>query len=231
MLASPSKDDHATQSKVVTESQTSQASSLESRPRWDKRPLRNPPAGLRGVRPVTQEPWLEVQMEDLKSKLSFGHEDEYEYQDGKNYFVEEARRQRELNDAGKAWKTEPVRHVPPALRGQQHRRREPWSASNDDISFLNAVDGVSVNEFYAVTADRDNRVAPTIVQPTWDGSHKLGRPSTRPGMPGRSADLVAERQWRAHHYRAARAPGAPESGPAVRRGSPPKIKHKAKTER
>ena len=227
MIASPSKEGGGGHhSKDVTDpSQTSQASSGEGgRPRWDKRPLINPPGAVRGLRPVTQEPWVEVQQEDNKTKHSFGHEDEYEYSDGYNFLVDEARRNREENSSGQAWRVTPVRHVPAALRGQKPRRKEPWTASNDDISFLNAIDGVSVNEFYAVTADRDNRVTPTIVQPSWDGSQKLGRPSMRP-------DLVAERQWRAQHFRAARAPGAPEGGPVHR--SPPKAKGKlkAKTER
>jgi hypothetical protein len=227
MIASPSKEGGGGHhSKDVTDpSQTSQASSGEGgRPRWDKRPLINPPGAVRGLRPVTQEPWVEVQEEDNKTKHSFGHEDEYEYSDGYNFLVDEARRNREENSSGQAWRVTPVRHVPAALRGQKPRRKEPWTASNDDISFLNAIDGVSVNEFYAVTADRDNRVTPTIVQPSWDGSQKLGRPSMRP-------DLVAERQWRAQHFRAARAPGAPEGGPVHR--SPPKAKGKlkAKTER
>jgi len=235
MLTSPTR---AQQESKHEMSQASQASSLGNRPAWDKRPLRNPPGALRGVRPVTQEPWGEVQAEDLKTKLDYGHEFEYEYNDGRNHLVEEARRRREENRSGKTWTNAPVKHVPPTLRGQQHRRAEPWSHSNDDISFLNAIDGVSVNEFYAVTADRDNRVAPTIVQPSWDDSRKLGRPSTRPGMPGRNADLLAERQFRAAHFRAARAPGAPEGGPALNPGtsSPPRRRSptkalRAKTER
>jgi hypothetical protein len=64
-------------------SQTSQAFSGEGgRPRWDKRPLINPPGAVSGLRPVTQERWVEVQEEGNKIKLSFGHEDEYEYSDG-----------------------------------------------------------------------------------------------------------------------------------------------------
>ena len=73
---------------------------------------------------------------------------------------------------------------------------------NDDIEELNAVEGVSINELYAVTADRDNRVKPTIVQPEWDASKKLGRRSYKPGD-GES--------MRAKEFRDARKAGAEES--------------------
>lgn len=97
------------------------------------------------------------------------------------------------------WVDTPVKHQPPALRGQKTlRRAEPWSAfHNDDIEELNAIDDTSVNEFYAVTADRDNRVPPTIVQPAWDDSHRLGRPNYKPG--GIEALM-------AYEYREARKP-------------------------
>ena len=56
-----------------------------------------------------------------------------------------------------------------------------------------------LNELYAVTADRANRVSPTIVQPTWDDSPKLGRRPTRPG----SAESQRDRE-RAEGFRDAR---------------------------
>ena len=192
-----------------------ETSSQASRPKWNTSPLRNPPAALRGVRPVTNEPWVEVQEADIESKLDYGHEWEYEPKEPYSSFIEEARMRREENQAQKPWNSSPVRHVPPTLRGQQLIRQEPWSASNDDISFLNAIDGVSVNEFYSVTEDRDNRVQPTILQPDWDKTVKLGRPSTEPGMPGYSAEEMAHRKYLAAQFRAARSAGAPEGGPAI----------------
>ena len=59
---------------------------------------------------------MEVQKEDNKTKLSFGHEDEYEYSDGYNFLVDEARRNREETSSGQVWRVTPVRHVPAALR-------------------------------------------------------------------------------------------------------------------
>ena len=52
---------------------TSTASSSDNKPKWNSSPLRNPPGNLRGVRPITQEPWMEVAEADRKTKLDFGH--------------------------------------------------------------------------------------------------------------------------------------------------------------
>ena len=86
MVAPPSKEGGGGHhSKDVTDpSQTSHASSGSGeggRPRWE-RPLMNPPGAVSSLRPVTQEPWVEVQREDNKIKLSFGHDDEHVCCDG-----------------------------------------------------------------------------------------------------------------------------------------------------
>lgn len=217
---------------MASKQNTSTASSSDTgdgRAKWDNRPRRNPPGALRGVRPVTQEPWGSIQDEDIKSRLDYGHEDEYEHQDGVNSFVVEAARRREENTAAKTWNAGVVRHAPPVLRGQSTRRPEPWSSyHNDTISELNSVDDTSVNEFYAITADRDNRVKPTVVQPTWDDSKKFGAPSMKPGTQGfiRNATQLQYNQQRAAAFRAARKPANPAGGDAPKAG-----KSKSKSQR
>uniref|UniRef100_A0A7S2ISE2 Uncharacterized protein n=1 Tax=Haptolina brevifila TaxID=156173 RepID=A0A7S2ISE2_9EUKA len=205
---------------------TSTASSTnESRPKWNSSPLRNPPGALRGVRPVTLEPWMEVAEADRKVALNFGHENEWEPREEVNSYVEDARRRREDNRSlGAApWDASSVKHMPPELRGQKPKRQEPWSKyHNDDISELNAVEGTAINELYAITEDRNNRVKPTIVQPQWDGSKGLGRPSTKPGAPGRTAAHVQYNEYRAKAFREARRAGAPAGG---------SVKAKARTAR
>ena len=63
---------------------------------------------------------------------------------------------------------------------------------------------MSINDIYAVTADRDNRVEPTMLQPEWDGSAKLGRRTYKPG------GLEAQR---AKSFRDARKPGTRAGSP------------------
>ena len=72
---------------------------LTNRPKWDDKPLRNPPGMLSGLRPMTKEPWMDVAVADLAARMEFGSraalglaDDEplFEY----NGFVEEARRRR-----------------------------------------------------------------------------------------------------------------------------------------
>jgi len=194
---------------------TSTASSSDNKPKWNSSPLRNPPGNLRGVRPITQEPWMEVAEADRKTKLDFGHEGEWEPKRVVNSFVEEARRRREENAVAAAWDSSIVHHMPPELRGQKSKRPEPWSKNhNDDISEINAIEGTSITELYNVTADRNARVKPTIVQPSWDMSKTIGRPSTKPGAPGRTAEHVQYNEYRAKAFREARKSGAPAGGNA-----------------
>ena len=222
MMGSPPK--HHTSS--------STSSSIADRPKWDHRPRYNPPGGLRGVRPTTNEPWSGVQDEDIKSRLDYGHEHEYEYRDDYNSFVENARIARQQNASEMAWDSSVVRHAPRALRGQSTRRAEPWSKfHNDEIGELNAVDDTSVNEFYAITADRDNRVKSTIVQPSWDDSRKLGRPSMKLGGPGRAGEQMRYNKQRAAAFRDARRPGQAFGTPLLPARPDAKKKRNAKTTR
>lgn len=167
---------------------------------------------------MTSEPWTDVAEADNALRMNFGSradlgetEDEslFEF----NGFVQAAKERREQNARQMAWDNAPVKHMPPALRGQKTLRRpEPWTQyHNDSIEELNAIDGVSINEIYDVTADRDNGIAPTIVQPEWDSSHKLGRRAYKPG----GAEAV-----RARAFRDARKPGT-RAGSPVRSQSPP----------
>ena len=156
-----------------------QQSRANNRPEWDSRPRRNPPATLRGIAPHTKEPWCEVQQDDLKTKVEAARAGVR--RKPTNSLVEAAKERRQEKQSARAWDSSPVRRQPAALRGQKaSTRREPWSAgtTDDDISQLNAIDGVSVNELYNITADRDNRVESTRVNPVWDDSRKIGR--TRP---------------------------------------------------
>jgi len=198
-----------------TTSSVSTASSVANRPKWNSKPLRNPPGNLRGVRPMTSEPWQDVAEDDLAARMEFGsradliaqglvEEDKFFEHNG---LVAEARERRRQNARARAWDSSTVKYQPPALRGQKTlRRTEPWSENhNDNIEELNAVDGSSINEIYAVTADRDNRVKSTIVQPEWDNTRNIGRPRLRPGG--------AEAQ-RAKSFRDARRAGTRAGAPA-----------------
>jgi hypothetical protein len=193
--------------------------SLKDRPHWNDRPYRNPPGNLRGVKPVTQEPWREVAESDLAARMDFGSRDALglpDYEDAVNGLVVEASRQREAREDAVPWNGSVVRHEPPLLRGQKTvKRAEPWSEfHNDNIEELNAIDGSSVEEVYAITADRDNRVEPTVVQPTWDSSQTLGR-RQRPGG-------SQETRERAEMFREQRRNGGPRAvrGGATSTGSP-----------
>ena len=192
------------------------SSSMRNRPEWNEQPLRNPPANLRGLKPKTKEPWSAVARADMDVRMDFGSRSDLGYGELQAYngLVEEAKRKREENERAKSWNIQPVKHQPPVLRGQKTvRRSEPWSAyHNDDIEELNAVEGVSINELYAVTADRDNRIKPTIVQPEWDASKKLGRRSYKPGD-GES--------MRAKEFRDARKAGAWAASPTGMDASEP----------
>ena len=209
-------------SKAHGRSTTSEASSASTanRPKWHSSPLRNPPGALRGVRPVTNEPWMEVAEVDMKSALNYGHEHEYEPRQEYNYFVEEARRRREENASAASWDSSVVRHAPAVLRGQKARRAEPWSKyHNDSIDELNSVDDTSINELYAITADRGSPKNPTITQPDWDGSTAFGKPSKK-ALAQRNPAHAAEVALRAEQFRQQR-----------RRGAPGTVTRKAKTER
>lgn len=159
-----------------------QSSTLSYRPKWDNKPLTNPPGSLNGVRPITREPWMEIAHRDLAMRMEFGSRDALglpEYEDGSNGLILEAKDRRKALRSARPWNSSVVKHEPPALRGQKVlRRTEPWSEyHNDSIDELNAIDDSSVNELYEITADRDNGVKPTIVQPAWDSSQKFGRKS------------------------------------------------------
>ena len=139
-----------------TSSTVSSTSSLTNRPQWDARPLYNPPGALRGVRPVTKEPWAGVAAADNALRMDFGSRadlgleeiDEQEWNN--NGFVRNARERRRQNDRQAAWDSSVVRHAPAHLRGQKVlRRAEPWSSfHNDDIEELNSIDDTSINEIY-----------------------------------------------------------------------------------
>jgi hypothetical protein len=190
----------------------SSSSSITDRPKWNNKPLRNPPANLRNLRPMTPEPWRAVAEADLATKMDFGSreamgltEDEDLFE--KNSFADEFRRKSVIGaHARQAWDCSIVKHQPPLLRGQKMSRPEPWSGyHNDTIDELNAIEGVSVTEIFNCTADRDNGVAPTLVQPAWDNSTTFGRRRATPGE---------QEAMRAKAFRDARLPGA-------RAGAPP----------
>ena len=146
----------------------------------------NPPGNLRGVKPYTKEPWSDVAQADMAIRMEFGSRDQLglpDYEDGPNGLKLEAADRRKHSKSARPWNSSVVRHEPPVLRGQRTiRRAEPWSEyHNDNIDMLNAIDDTSVNELYAITADRDNRVKPTLVQPAWDSTPKFGRKSKPPG--------------------------------------------------
>ena len=153
---------------------------------------------------------MEVAESDLALRMDFGSRTDLGYEDSlfeRNGFVEDARERRIANSAANAWDSSPVKHMPPVLRGQKTvKREEPWSKyHNDNIEELNAIDGVSVAEFYAISADRDNHVKVTLQQPEWDKSLKLGKKAYKPG---------GIEQMRAQQFRDARKAG-------TRAGSPP----------
>lgn len=136
---------------------------------WDNTPLRNPPAALRGMVPVTKEPWMDRAKEDAKWSWQKDEKDKPQWRGEKNGLVEEAKYRRQARNMARPWNSTSVRHAPHVLRGQKTIREEPWSQfHNDDISELNAIEGVSINELYASTADRGTPKNPTIVQPEWN---------------------------------------------------------------
>ena len=152
---------------------------------------------------------MEVAEADNALRMDFGSNADLGIEEpmfGTNGFVEEARSRREQNARQHAWDGEPVKHQPPVLRGQKTvRRAEPWSQyHNDSIEELNAVEGVSINEIYAIGADRDNRVKVTLQQPEWDGSHKLGKKHYKAG------GIEAQR---ARQFRDQRKPGTRAGSP------------------
>ena len=190
------------------------ASSVANRPRWDARPLHNPPGALRGLKPVTKEPWAEVQSADMAARMEFGSRadlglaDVEEMDWKKNGFVQRAKERRQENDRHQAWDSSIVRHSPPVLRGQKIlRRAEPWSSFQDDsIEELNAVEGTSVNDIYNITADRFVKPKkPTIEQPSWDSSQRLGIRRPKPGG-DRNSKVLAQ------SYREQRKPQMPTHG-------------------
>jgi len=150
-----------------------------NRPDWDTTPRCNPPGDMRYMMPVTKEPWTDVQKADMALRMDFGSraalglakEELRPY----NGLVEEARRRRLENAASEHWDRSTVRHQPRVLRGQKcDHRAEPWSKfHNDFIGELNAIPDTNVNEIFAITANRDNGVRPTLVQPPWNANHKM----------------------------------------------------------
>jgi len=155
-----------------------------------------------------------VQAADMATRMEFGSRadlgladvEEADWQ--KNGFVQRAKERRQENDRHQAWDSSIVRHSPPVLRGQKVvRRAEPWSEfHNDSIDELNAVDGTSINDIYNITADRFvHPKKPTIEQPAWDSSQRLGRRRPPPGG-DRQARLLAQ------SYREQRKPAMPTHG-------------------
>ena len=141
---------------------------------------------LRGVKPYTKEPWSEIAQADISVRMDFGSRDQLglpDYEDGPNGLKLEAADRRKALNSARPWNSSVVKHEPPVLRGQKTiRRTEPWSEyHNDNIEELNAIEGTSVAEVYSITADRSNRVKPTLIQPAWDGSMKFGRKAKSPG--------------------------------------------------
>jgi len=178
--ASPSSD--SSPSKHTT-STTSSTSSASRRAQWNSKPLRNPPGMCRGLKPTTNEPWVAAAEADNALRMKFGSRTDLGEEEfvAFNGFVANAQEKRQLNARQQSWDARPVQHQPAALRGQKVRN-EPWSKyHNDDIDELNAIEGVSINELYAVSADRDNRVKSTLVQPEWDGSSTFGRRARKAG--------------------------------------------------
>lgn len=192
------------------------SSTTSNRPAWNNSPLRNPPGSLNGIKPITKEPWREVAKSDMAARMEFGSRDDLglpDYEDAINGLVEEAKHKRVAREAVKPWNSSSVRHEPPVLRGQRTlRRQEPWSAyHNDDIDELNAISGTSINDIYAVTADRENRVTHTLTQPAWDSSHKLGK---------RNKKMDLETAMRAKTFREQRRKGTRAGAPVSPDGSP-----------
>lgn len=191
------------------------SSGMSQRPAWNSSPLRNPPGSLNGLNPVTKEPWQEIAKEDMAIRMNFGSRDALglpEYEDAPNGLVLEAKHKRAVKAAAAVpWNQDIVRHMPPVLRGQKVvRRAEPWNEDHDDsIDELNVVDGTSINELYAVTADRENRVKHTITQPAWDQSIKLGKRSKKQGV----EKLEAAR--RAQTFREQRRMGTRAGAPVI----------------
>lgn len=170
---SPNKPTEAATPKTDDEEVKELKAMLRPRPRparkdWDATPLRNPPAALRGVVPVTREPWEEVAKMDAMWQIQ-KEEKGPAWKGGRNGLVEEAQYRRQARQASKPWNAAVVRHAPHVLRGQKTARAEPWSEfHNDDISELNAIEGVSITELYNATADRGTPKKPSIVQPNWN---------------------------------------------------------------
>lgn len=142
---------------------------------------------------------------DFGSRADLGLEEIDEQEWNNNGFVRNARERRRQNDRQAAWDSSVVRHAPAHLRGQKVlRRAEPWSSfHNDDIEELNSIDDTSINEIYEITADRFvHPKHPTIVQPAWDSSLKLGRRRQQVGGDPRN-------RARAQTFRNARKPMNP----------------------
>ena len=213
MIRTPSK-----KGKAKTERAPSVAgsSTTSNRPAWNSSPLRNPPGALNGIKPITKEPWKEVAKADMAARMEFGSRadlDLPDYEDATNGLVVEAKHKRTANAAARPWNSSAVRHEPAALRGQKSlRRQEPWSAyHNDDIDELNAIEGTSINDIYAITADRENKVKHVITQPAWDGSHKLGK---------RNKKIDSDTRARARTFREQRRQGTRAGAPVSPEGSP-----------
>ena len=201
----------------------------KNRPRWDARPRYDPPPSCRHMRPVTKEPWAEAQNEDMDWRMDFGSRNDLGYGPpiDKNGLVEEAKERRKENAAACHWVSKPIKHMPPALRGQKHfHREEPWSESqqawyhDDSIDMLNAIEDVPVNEIFEET-QKSGMPEPSVVQPEWNPGMRM--------VPFRQAmkktkeilDAVEMRNRHAEYAGACRAQASSRSPTKRRGGSPP----------
>jgi len=141
---------------------------------WNPTPFRNAPWQIRGLNPVTREPWFE-DMAVYNAKFAGGDDGETEYQDGSfgNHAITVQR------DDEKHWDSSTMRYVPYALRGLKPVTNEPWARDEavyraqdgmdevpDDVADMNPLN-------FGTAADRMRAAKQLTAKPGgWDTSMK-----------------------------------------------------------
>jgi len=89
---------------------------------WNPTPFRNAPWQIRGLNPVTREPWFE-DMAIYNAKFAGGDDGDTDYQDGSfgNHALST------MSETEKGWDGSIMKYVPHALRGLKPVTNEPWA--------------------------------------------------------------------------------------------------------
>ena len=135
------------------------------RTQWNSTPFRNAPDQLRGIKPVTREPWFE-DMAIYNAKFSNHEIDEKGgYVDGT---FGARKNQRALTEEEGEWDSTTWRYVPHALKGIKPVTNEPWARdeavyneSRNSVDTRDSEDFVPTQHFNFLRESRD-------AGPQWD---------------------------------------------------------------